>query len=108
MRDRREQGGSQPIGFDRALGAVDILHQIDALDRERALIDQGIEQTALIGREQRAGLVAVNADNADGAAPRSHGQEQALGARPSDRSPTPNWRPRYRLHPAYPRVGSRP
>ena len=73
-----ERSRSVSIG---ALRAVDILDQAYALDRERGLIDQGIEQTALIGREQRPGLVAVDADDADGAAPRSHGQKQAFCAR---------------------------
>ena len=53
----------------------------DALDRQRALVDQRIEQAALIGREQRPRLVAVDADNADGAAAGPHRQEQPLGAR---------------------------
>ena len=44
------------------------------------LIDQRIEQPALVGREQRAGLVAVDADDADGAAAGAHRQEQALRA----------------------------
>ncbi len=52
---------------------------MDALDRERSLVDQRIEQAALIGGQKRARLVAVDADHADRAAPGAHGQEQALG-----------------------------
>ena len=50
------------------------------LDRERALVEQRVEQPPLVGREQRTGLVAVDAHHADGAAPGAHRQEQALGA----------------------------
>ena len=40
VRDRGEQRGTQPIGLDGALRAVDVLDQAYALDRERGLIDQ--------------------------------------------------------------------
>ena len=81
VRDRGQQGGTQPIRLDRAFRPVHILDQVDPLDGERGLIDQGIEQTALIGGEQRPGLVAVDPHDADGAAARSHGQEQAFRTR---------------------------
>ena len=57
-----------------------VLDQMDALDRQRRLVDQRVEQAPLVGREQRAGLVAVDADDADGAAAGAHRQEQPLGA----------------------------
>ena len=44
------------------------------------LVDQRIEQAALVGRQQRARLVAVDADDADRAAAGAHRQEQPLGA----------------------------
>ena len=81
VRDRGEQRRPQPIGLDRAFRPVHVLDQVDALDGERGLIDQGVEQTALIGGEQRAGLVAVDPDDADRAAAGPHRQEQALRAR---------------------------
>ena len=80
MRDRGEQRRAQAIGLDGPLGAFQVDHQIDPFDRERALVDQRVEQAALIGREQRPGLVAVDADDPDGAAPGPHRQEQPLGA----------------------------
>ena len=81
VRDRGQQRRAQPIRLDRAFRPVHVLDQMHALDGERALIDQGVEQAALVGREQRAGLVAVDADDADRAAAGAHGQEQAFGAR---------------------------
>ena len=81
VRDRGQQGGTQPIRLDRAFRPVHILDQIHALDGERGLIDQGVEQTALIGGEKRSGLVAVDPHDADSAAARSHGQEQAFRTR---------------------------
>ena len=80
VRDRGQQRRAQAVGLRRALGAVDVLDQVDALDRQRALVDQRIEQPALVGREQRARLVAVDADDADRAAAGAHRQEQPLGA----------------------------
>ena len=51
-----------------------------ALDRQRRLVDQRVEQAPLVRRQDGAGLVGVDADHADRAASRAHGQEQALGA----------------------------
>ena len=48
VRDRGEQRGAQPIGLDRALRPLHVLDQMDALDRQRALVDQRIEQPALV------------------------------------------------------------
>ena len=81
MRDRGQQRAAQPVGLHRALDAVHVLDQQHPLDRERALIDQRIQQAALIRRQQRAGPVVVDADDADRAAPGPHRQEQPLGAR---------------------------
>ena len=80
MRDRGQQRGAQPVRLDRALGAIHVLDETDALDGQRALIDQRVEQAALVRREQRARLVAVDADNADRAAAGAHRQEQPLRA----------------------------
>ena len=80
VRDRGQQRRAQAIGLDGALDAVHVLDQMDALDRERALVDQRIEQAPLVGRQQRARLVAVDADDADRAAAGAHRQEQPLGA----------------------------
>ena len=81
MGNRGEQRRPKAIGFDGALDPFHVLDQPDPLDRERRLIHQGIEQTALIRREKWPGFVAVDADNADLAAPGVHRQEQALRAR---------------------------
>ena len=81
VRDRGQQGRTQPIRLDRAFRPVHVLDQVDALDGERGLIDQGVEQTALIGSEKRAGLVAVDPHDADSAAAGPHRQEQALRSR---------------------------
>ena len=80
VRNRGQQRGAQPLGFGGALDAIHVLDQLHALDRERALIHQRVEQPPLVGREQRARLVAVDADDADGAAAGMHRQKQALGA----------------------------
>ena len=80
MGDRREESGSQTLGFGDALDAIHILDQPDPLNCERALIPQRVEQPALIGAEQRSRLVAVDTHDADGAAPGMHRQKQALGA----------------------------
>ena len=72
MRDRGEQRGAQSIGFDRALGAIHVLNEANALDGQGALINQRIQQAALVGSEQGSRLVAVYADDADGAAAGSH------------------------------------
>ena len=53
---------------------------MDTLNGKSRLIDEGIKQAALVRGEQRSGLVAVDADDADGAAAGAHGQEKALGA----------------------------
>ncbi len=81
VRDRGEQRGTQAVGLDGPLGALQVLDQMDALDRERALVDQRVEQAPLVGGEQRPRLVAVDADDADGATAGPHRQEQPLGAR---------------------------
>ena len=44
---------------------VDVLDELDALDRERRLVGQRIEQAPLLGRQQRPLPVAVDADDAD-------------------------------------------
>ena len=77
---RGEQRRAQAIGLDPALGLIEIVHEMDALDGQRRLVDQGVKQAPLVGREQRTRLVAVDADDADGAAAGAHGQEQPLGA----------------------------
>ena len=55
VRDRGQQRRAQPVGLDGALDAVHVLDQQHALDRERALVDQRIEQPALVRRQQRPG-----------------------------------------------------
>ena len=98
-----------------AFGLIEIVHEMNALDGQRRLVDQGVKQAPLVGREQRTGLVAVDADDADDAAPRAHGQEQPLGARqrigaaPCRRGhgPRPISPRRYRPHRECPRVDTR-
>ena len=80
VRDRGQQRGAQALGFGDPLDAIHLLHQPHAFDRQRALVEQGVEQAALVGRQQRSGLVAVDADHADGAAAGMHRQEQPPGA----------------------------
>ena len=65
VRDRGQQRRAQALGLHRALDAVHVLDQLHALDRQRALVDQRVEQPPLVGRQQRPGLVAVDADDAD-------------------------------------------
>ena len=81
VRDRREQRGAQAIGLDPAFGLIEIVHEMNALDGQRRLVDQRVEQAALVGGKKRTWLVAVDADDADDAAAGAHGQKQPLGAR---------------------------
>ena len=53
VRDRGQQRRAQAVGLGRELGLVDILDKLDALDRERRLVGQRVEQPPLLGREQR-------------------------------------------------------
>ena len=80
MRDRGQQRRPQSLGFDRAPDAFHVFDEMHALDRQRRLVDQGVEQAPLVRRQDGARLVRVDADHADRAASRAHGQEQALGA----------------------------
>ena len=81
MRDGGEKRRAQAVGLDGELGAVDVLHEMNPLDGERRLVGQRIEEAALLRGEERALLVAVDADDADRAAARAHRQEQPLRAR---------------------------
>ena len=81
MGDRGQQSRAQLIGFCDTLHAIDVLHEMDALDRQRALIGEGLQKPALLGAQQSAGLVAADAEDADGTAARAHGQEQPLRPR---------------------------
>ena len=65
MRNRGQQRRPQPIRLNRSLGPVQVFDQAHALDGQRRLIHQCIEQPPLIRRQQRARLVAVDADNPD-------------------------------------------
>ena len=53
--DGGEHGRAQPVGFRRQPGAVDILGKRDALDGERRLVEQGIQQPALVGPRRQPG-----------------------------------------------------
>ena len=116
VRDRGEQRRAQPIGLDPALGLVEIVHEMNALDGKRRLVDQRVEQAALVRGKKRTWLVAVDADDTDGAAAGAHGQKQPLGARQrvgaaSGRPvmvPSPFCRGEIGLVEQHPRVDSRP
>ena len=81
VRDRCEQGCAQAIGLDPAFGLVEIVHEMNALDGQCRLVDQRVEQPALVRGKKRTWLVAVYADDAHHAAAGAHGQKQPLGAR---------------------------
>jgi hypothetical protein len=80
MRDRGQQRRAEPVGFGRELGPVDIGDELDALDGNRCLVGQRVEQALLLGRQQRALPVVVEADHADRLAPGPHRQIKPLGA----------------------------
>ena len=80
MRDRREKCRAKTIGFTPALGLVEVFDKFHALDRKSRLIRKRVEQASLVRCEKRPRLVAVDTDNADGPATRTHGQEEPLGA----------------------------
>ena len=88
MRNRREQSRAQLLRLHRLADALHVGDEIDAFDGNRSLIAQGIEQPALIGREDRALPVAVDADHPDRAAARAHRQEQSPRARQGIGAPT--------------------
>ena len=81
MGDRGQQGRAQPVGLGQQPGTVEIMGERRALDGERRLIAERVEQAALIGREQGAFPLARQAHHPDGPAAGADGQEQALGAR---------------------------
>ena len=78
---RGQERGAELFRFRRNPCAVDVLHQVDALDGKSGLVGKRVEQAALIRRQQRSGFVAVQADDADGSAPRPHRQKQSFCAR---------------------------
>ena len=80
VREGGEEGRAEAVGLRGALGPGDILDQAHPLDRQRSLIDQGVEQAPLIGTEEGSRPFAVNAHDADRAAAGAHRQEQSLGA----------------------------
>ena len=53
VRDRGQQRRAQPVGLGHQARAIHILDQVHALDRQRRLVGQRIEQPVLIGREDR-------------------------------------------------------
>ena len=78
VRNRGEERLPEPIGLGGELGALDVLDEVHAVNRERSVVRECIKQPALLRAEERAGLVAVDPDYAHGASPRPHGQEQPL------------------------------
>ena len=70
----------KPLGFGDPLDAIHFLHQPHPLNRQRTLVQQGVEQAPLVGGQHRSRLVAIDAHHGDGAAASMHRQEQALGA----------------------------
>jgi hypothetical protein len=51
VRNGGEQGRAQPFGLRRALDPLHVFDQAHALDGERALVHQRIEQPPLVGRQ---------------------------------------------------------
>ena len=81
VRDRGQQRRAQPVGLGRELGPVDIGDKLDALDGDRRLVGQRIEQPLLLGRQQRTLLVVVETDDADRRASGPQREIEPLGAR---------------------------
>ena len=80
MGDRGEEGRAQALGLGQHPALIDPLSELDALDRDRDLVEKGVEQAAVVGAEERPGLRAGDAEHADGAAAGAHRQEKPLGA----------------------------
>ena len=78
--DRGEQRLAQPVGLGGAHGALHVLDQVDPLDGDGRLIGERVEQTALLGGQQRTRALGVEADDADGAASGAERHEEAAGA----------------------------
>ena len=80
VRDRGQQRLPQPVRLLGEPRLFDIRGEMDALDRQRRLVGQRIEQAAFFGPQHGPGSIRIDADHADGAAPRAHGDEEPLGA----------------------------
>jgi hypothetical protein len=81
MRDRGEQRRAQADRLRPRACPVDIGNELDALDRQRRLIGERVEQPLLLRRQQRpVAAVAVEADHADGGAAGSQRHIEPLGA----------------------------
>ncbi len=77
MADRGQQGRAQALGLGQQLGRVDVAGELDAVDGERGLVEQRVEQAALGRRQQRPGQILPDAGHAELAAAGAQGQEQA-------------------------------
>ena len=80
MRDRGQQRRAQTVRFGCSFCPIQVFDETDALNGERRLMDQCIEQSSLIWRQKRPLLVAVDADNSNGATASPHRQEKTLCA----------------------------
>ena len=104
VRDRREKRLPQPVRLGEELRPVEVLDELDALDGEPPLVAERVEQAPPLRGQDRTGRVGVDADDADRAPARVHGQEQALRAgaacqrcaRRRGRCRSTIWRPRGR------------
>ena len=87
VRHGDEQRRSQTFRLRRDARLVDVLGETNALDRDRGLVQQRLQQAPFVRREQRAGHFAVDADHADHAARRTQRQEETPSARKRIRTP---------------------
>ena len=116
MRDRGQERRAQAIRFGGSFRPIQVFDQADALNGERRLVHQGIEQPPLVWGQQRARFVGIKANDPNGAAAGVHRQEETLGARKGIRTttcgsialPGPRRSGQIRLRRACPPAGSPP
>ena len=81
MADGGQQGGPQALGLGQELGRIDVVGELDAVDGERGLVQECIEQPALRRSQERPGQVLAEAGHAELAAAGAQRQEQARCSR---------------------------
>src|SRR5215510_15652481 len=80
MGDRRQERRAQMVGLSNSPHPLDVLHEMDTLDRQRTLVAQRIQEAALLGPQEGAWFIAANAEDADLPTARAHRKKQPLGS----------------------------
>ena len=81
MRDRGQEGSAQPLGFGQHSRLGEDAGKGDALDRDRRLISQRVEEPALVGFQYEIRAIPIDADHPDQPPARAQRQEHPPGTR---------------------------